>query len=300
MELRQIEYFIEVAKREHVTEAALSLHVAQSAVSRQIANLEDELGVDLFIREGRRVKLTHIGQIFLEHMEVALKVIENAKREVEEYLDPNRGLVRIGYPSSLASYTLPTVISAFREKYPDVRFSLKQGSYRYLVESVINGSIDMALLGPLPNEEKVKGEVLFHEELVAVLPSNHPLAKEKKITLNDLQEDSFVLFPEGYVLRDFIVKVCKEQGFEPKVSFEGQDIDAIKGLVSASLGISIIPESTLIDSVPRQTVKIPIVEPKVTRGVGIIIPKERLLLPTEGIFYNFVKSFFSVLNRYQY
>lgn len=300
MELRQIQYFIEVAKREHVTEAALALHVAQSAVSRQIANLEAELGVDLFIREGRQVKLTHIGKIFLEHMEVAMKVIENAKREVEEYLDPNRGLVRIGYPSSLASYILPTVISAFREQYPSVRFSLKQGSYRYLVEAVINGSIDMALLGPLPNDDKVEGEILFHEEFVAILPSQHPLAKEKKITLNQLQEDSFVLFPEGYVLRNLIVKVCKEQGFYPRVSFEGKDIDAIKGLVSAGLGVSIIPESTLIDSVPRQLVRIPIVEPKVTRGVGIIIPRERSLLPTEKMFYNFVKTFFSVLNRYQF
>ena len=85
MELRQIHYFIEVAKREHVTEAANVLHVAQSAVSRQIVNLEEELGVPLFIREGRNVRLTPIGRIFLEHMKEAVQVIENAKREVEEY-----------------------------------------------------------------------------------------------------------------------------------------------------------------------------------------------------------------------
>src|SRR4051794_8126592 len=108
MELRQIQYFIEVAKREHVTEAAVSLHVAQSAVSRQIVNLEAELGVDLFIREGRNVKLTPIGRTFLEHMEEAMKVIDNATREVQEYLDPERGVIRIGFPSSLAAYTLPT------------------------------------------------------------------------------------------------------------------------------------------------------------------------------------------------
>src|SRR5690606_38288378 len=91
MELRQIKYFIEVAKREHVTEAANALHVAQSAVSRQIFNLEEELGVDLFIREGRTVRLTKIGRIFLEHMERALHVIEDAKRVVEQYRDPEKG-----------------------------------------------------------------------------------------------------------------------------------------------------------------------------------------------------------------
>jgi LysR family transcriptional regulator, transcription activator of glutamate synthase operon len=104
LELRQIQYFMEVAKREHVTEAALALHVAQSAVSRQIFNLETELGVNLFIREGRNVKLTMIGQMFLEHMELAMKVIEEAQREIEEYLDPMKGTIRIGFPSSLAAW----------------------------------------------------------------------------------------------------------------------------------------------------------------------------------------------------
>src|SRR5690625_617738 len=103
MELRQIIYFIEVAKREHVTDAANALHVAQSAISRQIFNLEAELGVDLFIREGRNVRLTPIGRIFLDHMEEAIQVINHAKQVVEEYTDPQRGTVRVGFPSSLAS-----------------------------------------------------------------------------------------------------------------------------------------------------------------------------------------------------
>src|SRR5690625_2311149 len=107
MELRQIKYFIEVAQREHVTEAANALHVAQSAVSRQIFNLEEELGVDLFIREGRTVRLTRIGQVFLEHMEKAMNVIDDAKQEVEEYLDPDKGTLQIGFSASLASYILP-------------------------------------------------------------------------------------------------------------------------------------------------------------------------------------------------
>lgn len=300
MELRQIQYFIEVAKREHMTEAALELHVAQSAVSRQIFNLESELGVDLFIREGRNVRLTPIGKSFLEQMQQAMNVIENARREVEEYLDPKKGTIRIGFPSSLANYTLPTVISAFRERYPEVKFKLSQGSYRFLIDSVIKGDIDMALLGPVPKrDDKIKGEILFTENILALLPNNHPLAGEKVIKLNQLQDDSFVLFPKGFVLRDLIVDACQQLSFHPKVSFEGEDIDAIKGLVSAGLGVTLIPESTLIDSLPRPTVKIPLIDPKVTRTVGVIIPKERELLPTERVFYDFLKEFFSILDSYQ-
>lgn len=99
MELRQIEYFIEVAKREHMTEAAVDLHVAQSAVSRQIYNLEEELGVPLFIREGRKIRLTPIGHTFLSHMEQAMDIINRAKREMAESLDPEKGQSELAFPA---------------------------------------------------------------------------------------------------------------------------------------------------------------------------------------------------------
>ncbi|MBO0958493.1 LysR family transcriptional regulator [Neobacillus sp. MM2021_6] len=300
MELRQIHYFIEVAKREHVTEAAHALHVAQSAVSRQLVNLEAELGVDLFIREGRNVKLTPIGTMFLEQMQQAMKLIDNAKREVEEYLDPEKGTIRIGFPSSLAAYTLPTAISAFRERYPHVKFQLNQGSYTHLIDGVIKGEFNLALIGPVPKKEKkIKGKTLFTENIVALLPQSHPLATKRLLTLNELRDDSFVLFPKGFILHEIIVNACVQLGFEPQVSFEGEDIDAIKGLVSAGLGVTLIPEITLIDSLPRSTVKIPITEPNVSRTVGVIIPSERELLPTEKLFYEFLGEFFSILDRYQ-
>lgn len=293
MELRQIQYFIEVAKREHVSEAAFSLHVAQSAVSRQISNLEVDLGVKLFVRDGRNVKLTHIGRKFLEHMQQAMQVIENAKLEIAESLDPERGTVRIGFPSSLAASTLPTAISAFRELHPDVKFELHQGSYRFLINSVAEGKIDLALIGPVPDGNKsIQGHVLFEEDIVALLPTDHSLADKPSIRLNQLKDDSFVVFPEGFILRDLVVKACEGVGFQPIVSFEGDDIDAIKGLVAAGLGVTLIPEITLIDSLPRKTVKLPISEPTVTRTVGVITPSERDLLPTEKLFYQFIKDYY--------
>lgn len=299
MELKQIQYFIEVALREHVTEAAHDLHVAQSAISRQIVNLESELGVPLFIREGRNVKLTPIRRIFLEHMQHAMKVIETAQREVEEYTEPDRGTIRIGFPSSLATYMLPNVISAFRESYPYVKFQLKQGSYHQLVDAVVKGEMDMALIGPVPKHNKnIKTDILFVDEIVALLPSNHPLAENTLLKLSQLKNDSFVLFPEGFILRYIVVSACQFQGFQPKVSFEGEDIDAIKGLVSAGLGVSLIPEITLIENLPRSTVKLHIMEQQVTRTVGIITPSERKLLPTEKTFYDFIIDFFETVRKF--
>lgn len=290
MELRQIQYFIEVAKLEHVTEASYVLHVSQSAVSRQIFKLESELGVDLFIHEGRKVKLTPIGRLFLSHMEHLMKVIDNAQQEISEFLDPERGTVRIGFPSSLAAQMIPTVVSGFREKYPSVHFQLQHGSYKELVEWVAKGDMNLALMGPVPHEPQIKSEVLFEEKFVALLPASHPLANQDSVKLSELKDDSFVLFPEGFVLREMVVKACANLGFQPKVTFEGDDLDAIKGLVSSGLGLTVLPEIALSEHIASTIVTLPVIEPRVTRDVGVIIPANRELPPTEKLFYDFLKE----------
>lgn len=301
MELRQIRYFMEVASREHVTEAATALHVAQSSVSRQIANLEAELGADLFVRESRQIKLTPIGRIFHERMKQAMNVIDHATREVEEYLDPKKGTIRIAYPISLAAYTLPTVIHAFRTEYPEAKFQLKQALYPELMHGIIAGDFNLALIGPLPKEnKKFYRKALFTEKMVALLPLHHPLANKTSIRLRELKDESFIVLPEGFVLRDMVEHACHTHGFSPTISFEGDDTDALKGLVSAGLGIALMPEVTLIDNTPRSTVSIPLSENNITRTVGVITPAQRQLLPTEKIFYQFLLKFFSRLNFFSH
>ena len=291
MELRQIQYFIEVARLEHVTEASHVLNVAQSAVSRQILKLEAELGVNLFLHEGRKVKLTPIGRTFLKHMEQLMRVLDKAYQEIDEYLDPEKGAVRIGFPSSLAAYLIPAVISSFRDSYPLVKFQLQHGSYRELIDWVIGGDMDLAIMGPVPeDEDQIKSEILFTEKIVALLPSKHPLAHKETIKLKDLSTDQFVLFPQGYVLRDIIVNACEENGFKPKIAFEGDDLDAIKGLVAAGLGLTLLPEIALSSNIPDSTVKLPVTEPEVIRNVGVITPLHRELPPTERLFYDFLKQ----------
>lgn len=298
MELRQLRYFVEVAEREHMTEAAENLHVAQSAISLQITKLEDELGVNLFERVGRNLKLTEIGRTFLFHIKKALQTIDYAKEKVDEYLDPNHGVIKIGYPSSFVNYLLPTIIHNFKEKYPNVNFHLRQGSYMYLSNAVKNGDINIAFLGPVPQEDHdLDVHILFTEKFSALLPIHHPLSDRNQIKLSELKNEDFVLFSEGFILRKIVMDACKQGGFYPKITSEGEDIDAIKGLVSADIGISVLPDNSL-NSIPRMTKKIPISIPEVKRTVGIIIPKNRDLAPSEEIFYQFVVEFFTNLERF--
>ncbi|WP_079709588.1 LysR family transcriptional regulator [Paraliobacillus ryukyuensis] len=293
MELRQLKYFMEVAEREHVSEAALHLHVAQSAISRQIANLEKELGVELFEREGRNVKLSPIGRTFLHHTKVALKAIDHAKKQIDEYIDPERGSIKIGFPTSLASNLLPSVLAEFKRKYAGIQFQLRQGSYNFLIESVKNREIDVAFLGPVPEDRTdINGDILFSEDLYVLVPSDHRIAQRKSVYLSELKKEPFVLFPKGYIFNKMAIDGCREAGFEPNVTSEGEDLDAIKGLVAAGMGITILPESAFTETKTPYTSKIAITSPNLHRTVGIITPKHRDLAPSEKVFYDFIMDIF--------
>ena len=302
METRQIQYFLEVAKREHVTDAADALHVAQSSVSRQIFNLEDELGVELFIREGRNVRLTPLGRIFYERMKQVWNMMGDAKREVEEYLNPEKGTVRIAFPISMAAHTLPSIIYAFRTRYPEAKFQMSNALYWDLIDGVINGEYNLAMIAPMPNQEKekkIKGATLFTENIVALLPIHHPLADREFIRLRDLKNAPFCVLPEGFIFREQVVQACNDVGFSPQIAFEGKDIDALKGLVSAGLGVALMPEMTLVDNTPRSTVIVPLSDTNLTRTVGVIYPTQRNLLPTEELFYNFLLETYERLNEFR-
>ena len=297
MELRQLKYFVEVARNEHFSKAAETLHVAQSALSRQVGLLEKELGVELFEREGRNVKLTQIGKMFLEQAVIALKAIDNAAQLIEEYLEPERGIIHIGFPSSIASSTLPTIISAFKREHPDVRFHLRQGSYEYLTEGIKKREIDLAFIGPVPlDDPDLHADILFSENFFALLPETHPLAENDHLSLYQMERESFVLFPKGFVLRELVVDACHQAGFRPLVPYESEDIDAIKGLVSSGIGVALLPETTLFGNIPSGTVKMKISHPEVKRSVGVIIPKNRQLSPSEKLFYEFVLNYFRHIN----
>ena len=299
MEFRQLIYFMEVAKREHMTEAAEALHVAQSSVSRSIYNLEQELGVNLFIREGRNVRLTSIGKRFYERAAQIIYLMEKSKREINEYLNPNKGTVRIAFPVSMAAYFIPSVISAFQEKYPETKFEMSNGLYSELINGIKHTHYNIAITTPVPEDEpQVESHVLFHEHIVALLPLHHQLAKQKEITLHDLRNEPFIAYPNNFMLQQLITKSFRDVGFEPNIAFTGKDTNAVKGLVAAGLGVALMPELTLINSTPRSTVAVKISSPFLTRPVGVITPTECTLLPTEQLFYDFLKQFSERPDRY--
>ncbi|MEK8126338.1 LysR family transcriptional regulator [Paenibacillus filicis] len=295
MEFRQLQYFVKVARKQHVTQAAEELHVAQSAVSRQIHQLEEELGVQLFVQKGRNLQLTSVGKLFLCRVEGILTDLERAVSEVHEFMDPEQGEIRIGFPHSLGIYLLPTVVARFRESHPKVKFKLRQGTFNSLIRDVMKGEIDLSFISPFPEKHShVSGELLLQEELYAILPPGHALAGQEGIRLEQLRDESFVMFSEEYSLRNIVLEACTEAGFNPHIGFEGEETDTIRGLVAAGMGVSLLPEMALTEISQLQPMKVKVTDPRVTRSVGLIQRSgDKLPLVAEG-FRKFLLEFFRV------
>lgn len=294
MELKQLIYFIEVAEREHMSDAAQQLNVAQSAVSRQIKNLEEELQVELFERVGRRVRLLPIGEVVLKESKEIISRLEQMKNHVAEHAAPETGTIHVGFPTSLATTLLPPLVHAFSASYPGIQFQLRQGSYQYLLDAVRNRELNLAFVGPVIEDDPlIQSSSLFHEPLYLLVSKRHDLASRKVVSLTELMDEEFILFPKGYILEEVVSDACREMGFEPKVSTEGEDMDAIKGMVAAGIGITLLPESAVSQYHSPFLNCIEVNSPQVTRSVGIITPKRRQLSASEKLFHEFVLGEFS-------
>ncbi|RUS47734.1 LysR family transcriptional regulator [Cohnella sp. AR92] len=298
MELRQLQYFVHVARMQHVTKAAEELHVAQSAVSRQIHRLEEELGVRLFMQRGRNVQLTPVGQLFLKRAEEIIQDLDRAVNEIHEFLDPEVGEIRLGFPHSLGTHLIPKVIAAFRQKHPNVKFRFRQGMYPSLIRDVIEAEVDLAFISPMPDKnDRVEGEVILTENLCAILPLDHPLAGEEYIDLNQLRDDTFVLFSSGYSLRPIVWEACRTAGFLPKIGFEGEETDTIRGFVAAGMGVSLLPEMALSLRSSFMPAIVKIREPNVTRTIALIRRAGEKPSTVVKLFHEFILDYFR--NDYQ-
>ncbi|MGG4394519.1 LysR family transcriptional regulator [Paenibacillus thiaminolyticus] len=293
MELRQLLYFVKVAQKEHVTQAAEELHVAQSAVSRQIHQLEEELGVKLFLQKGRNLQLTPVGQLFCSRAEAVLKDLERAVQEVQEFMHPELGEVRIGFPHSLGIHLIPKLVAEFRKRHPNVKFRFKQGMYPSLIRDIVSGEVDLAFISPYPKDsDMVTGEIVLNEELLAILPPNHPLAREETISLKQLKEEMFVMFSPGYSLRPIVWDACMKAGFTPHIGFEGEETETIRGLVAAGMGVSLLPDMALQHTSELQPARVRVIDPVVTRSIGLIRRIDEKLPLVAQTFHTFLLQYF--------
>jgi DNA-binding transcriptional LysR family regulator len=276
----RLRHFVAVGRAEHVTRAAELLGVPQPTLSRSIARLERDLDVPLFVRAGRTLRLTRSGRLLLEHAERALAELEAGMRAVAGETSPDSGRVAFGFLHTLGSATVPQLLRAFRARRPGVRVELVQRGHDRLVELVRNGAVDLCLTSPLPDAPDLEVRALHEQPLRLVVPADHPLAGRRALRLVEAASEQFVGLERGYGLRATSDAWCRTAGFVPRLAFEGEEIDTVRGLVAAGLGVALLPAGGLPDGV----VELEVVEPRTTRMLGLLWRRAAHELPAVRAF----------------
>jgi DNA-binding transcriptional LysR family regulator len=245
MELRHLRYFSTVATELHFGRAAEKLHIAQPPLSKQIQDLEAELGFELFNRTKRSVSLTPAGKEFLTEVERIFQQLDRAIDIGRKTSRGELGQISIGFVGSATYNILPVMLQKFRDRYPNVRIELHELTTDRQLVWLREGRIDLGLIRPPIVERDLVSQVIFQESLVVALPINHPLAMLDAIEISSLAAEPFILFPRQLApgLYDPIIAICQSAGFSPQVVQECIQMQTIVSLVSANMGISILPES---------------------------------------------------------
>ena len=267
MELYQLRYFQAVAEVGTLRDAAERLAVSQSAVSRAISMLEAEIGVELFTRRGRANRLNRFGQAFLGASVVAQRSLEAAVAGVRQLADADAGTVAVGFLAELGVTAVPRLIRCHRDRYPWSRFELRQATGTALVNDLINGVIDVCLSDPVSDAESlgVKWHNLHTQQLCAVVDLGHRLAHREVIGFDELADESFVAFDRGHTLRGIFDDACARHDVTPMVAFEDSDVNTLRGLIGARLGVGLLPRT----AIPRpDIVEIAIDDKQLVRNIA--------------------------------
>lgn len=294
MELAQLRYFMEVARREHFTRAAAALYVSEPSVNRAIARLERELGVPLFDRRGRGVRLNTLGRAFLARVERALGELEEGRREVHDLSDPEHGIVSVGFPHTVGAELLPRLLRAFEDAHPLMRFQLAQTATRPQVLGQLDaGDVDLCISMPFPAHPHTRWVRLLTEEVYLAVPTHHLLAQRETIALREVAAEPFISLKREYAMRLLADDLCRRAGFEPAIAFEGDEFATVRGLVSAGLGVALIPRLGWQAAGDSSPTRLRVTEPVCERELGVAWREDRYLPAAATLFRDFLIAHFA-------
>ena len=275
MEVHQLRYFCAVAETGSFTRAAEREQVAQPSLSQQIMKLEVELGVRLFDRLGRAVRLTDMGQVFLPRARAILSEMRAAKEEVAEKQSTVSGPVCVGVIPTIAPYFLPARIAQFSRQYPEASITVVEDVTVHLMDQLRAGLIDLAIIALPARGHDLDSFPLLTERLFAILPKGHRLARRRTLRMKELREEPFLLLRDDHCFRDTSIEVCKRARLSPQIVFESGQFSSIMGMVGAGIGISIVPEMA-VEAKPDCS-SVLIADERASRTIGVAAVKGHFL-----------------------
>ncbi|PUA37670.1 LysR family transcriptional regulator [Paenibacillus elgii] len=286
MDLRQLRYFLAIVKEGQITRAAKALNMEQPPLSRQLKLMEEELGVTLFDRDGKRLRLTHAGELLRQKAESLLHQFNESMQEVKELDESVQGVLSIGAVVSCISL-LPQRIETFREKYPEVTFRIWEGDHFLLGEQLEKRSVEL-IVARLPFEASSASQSyavrpLPSDPFVVVIPGKWlPDPAQETIRMQELADFPFLTLKTDRTtgMHDRVVTECRRHGFEPRIICECSSVAIIIAMVAAGLGATVLPKSVMT-AFPLPSIRtLPLSDADFQSDVGILWLNNRYLSRT--------------------
>ena len=288
MNVDELRWFVAVAETGRVTQAAEELHISQPALSRALARMQAELGVSLFDRRGRTLRLNRYGELYLEHARRTLAELDAGRRALEEVTGDETGVVSLGFAPTLSTWLVPALVSAFREEHPGPRFQLHQDAVGQLVNLLHEGAVDL-LICSRPGDEGLGWRALGSERLQLAVPPGHRLAGRKRVRLSEAAGEQFVMLKHAFDFRDLVEDLCRRAGFDPESGFAAEDIASARALVGAGLGVAVVPPLHITGSeLARDARHLELSDPTAVRSIGVVWDERRYRSPATELFRQFV------------
>lgn len=293
MELRQVEYFVSLARTNNFSRAAEEVHVSQPALSQQIKKLETELDCQLVERMGSGVKLTEAGETFLPHALDIMDAMRGANNSVGTgNSDQLHGTLNIGIIPTIAPYFLPEMMKDLYPEEPDLDIYVEEKQTDALVNRLKIGEIDHILLSPPIPEDGITVEPIGEEPFYLAVSSDAPLAEEEIITLDEINDEPILMLEEGHCLRDQSLSFCQQKNVSPNVVFQGSSLHSILNLVETGFGYTFVPEM-VVDSQTRNELEfIPFSDPKPHREIILARRSSTRLNAVDEQFITIIEDWF--------
>ena len=295
MELRQLRYLVALAEELNFTRAAASEHVAQPALSQQIRRLEDEVGLGLVERTTRHVTLTAAGALLVGRARRVLAELDAAEMELQALRGMDTGHVTIGAMHTMGPVDLSLALALFHDRHPNVGLTVREQSSEEMAEMLRVDELDLAFLSVTERVEAhgLGLHQLISEELVVLLPPDHPLAGKSRVRMIELADEQFISFREGARLRELLLAAGREAHFVPRVTLESNESHRIRQLVGRGLGVAILPRSDA-DGPGADVAVAPLVEPSLRRDITLAWREGRRHAPAATGFIDLARETFTV------
>jgi len=290
MEWLQLKYFQTVARLEHMTQAAEQLQIAQPSLSKTISRLEEAVGVPLFDRQGRQIRLNQFGRAYLERVNRVFRELEEGEREIREMAGLNRGSVKLGV--SITS-VLPELIGTFMHRHPQVRFKQLLGPTADMKKMLEEGDIDLCISSIAIEGPDLEWQALLNEQVYVAVSIGHPLAARDSVRLFELADEPFISMNAGFSFRDFMDAQCAQSGFRPSIMFEVDEPEGISHLVGQGLGVAFLPELGFRSKSRAHLKRVRIEDRDFRRSTGIAWSKKHYLSLAARQFREFIVERYS-------